>query len=523
MLQNLKLSAKLIGGFMAMGLILLVGGLVGSLGISHVSGDLTSFLENRLPGIHHLAIISEAQQNVAVMEQSLLTPGLLHNADEKERLFNNIEKALSRAEKARKQYDALPQTDDVKESWDTLKPAWETWRQGHAGFIQLAKDGKREEAAAVFAGRLADSFGTTERLLRDLSDLTVRLAEEAGKTGHAQASWLKITALAGTTMGIVIALAFGIFFARSITRPVNRIIAKLTEASDQFVEASGQISLSGNRLAEGTSAQAEAVEQTSSVIRELTFANRVHHEHIRTLQKTTHEIEVIRKEAFSNIKSAAQAMGGIKESSEKTSDVLKMIERIAFQTNLLALNASVEAARAGQVGAGFAVVADEVRNLAIQSAEATKNTTTLIEGAASAISKGGELIEAGATKFDEYSGVANNFVSIIDRAAASSRDQAQRFEEINCVIGQINRVVQENAAFAEEGAAATEEMTAQSETMKRYVLELAAVIGEKEECASPVLCVDENTRLQLLPPVEEKERLLPIPGQSEEEAQQCGS
>ena len=519
MLKNLNLSVKLIGGFMMIGLLLLIGGLVGSLGISHVSGDLKSFSEGHLPGIYHLAAMAEAQQNIAAMEQSLLAlqPS---DRDGKKRLLTKLEAAWGRAEETRKRYNALPQTGDVKNRLKTLNPAWEAWQRDHTKLIRFVKEGKQEEATALSSGPLADSFSAAERRLRDLSDLIVGLAEKAGKAGHTQASWLKITALAGTAVGILLALYLGIFFARSITIPINRIIAKLTEASDQFAEAAGQIALSSNHLAEGTSVQAEAVEETSSVVKELTSANQEHDGQIHTLQKATHEIEIPRKDAFENIKSAAGAMGGIKESSEKTSDVLKMIEKIAFQTNLLALNASVEAARAGEVGAGFAVVADEVRALAIQSAEATKNTATLIEGIAGAISKGGELIEISATKFSEYTESANTFVSIIDRAADTSSEQARRFEQISMAIEKINRVVQENAARAEEGASATEEITAQSAAMKEYVLKLAAVIGENGKGAPPVSRARSGIPFRLLPSPKEKERLLPIPDQGEE-VQSC--
>ena len=520
MLRNLNLSARLIGGFMMIGLLLLIGGLVGSFGISQVSADLKSFSEGRLPGIYHLATMGEAQQNIAAMEQELLALQPSDGAGKK-RVLTKLEEAWGRAEEARKRHETLPQTDDVKEGWNTLKPAWEGWRQGHNRFITLVKEGRQEEAAALSSGPLRGSFSMTERRLRELSDLTVGLAEKAGKAGRTQASLLKITALAGTAAGILLALSLGIFFARSITIPINRIISKLTETSDQFIKAAGQIALSSNHLAEGTSVQAEAVEKTSCVIRELTSANQEHDEQVHVLQKSTHDIEIIRNEAFTNIKSAAEAMGGIKESSDKTSDVLKRIERIAFQTNLLALNASVEAARAGEAGAGFAVVADEVRNLAIQAGEATKNTTALIEGTASAISKGGELIETGAAKFTEYSDVASKFVSIIDRAADSSSEQARRFEQINGAIDEINRVVHENAARAEEGATATEEITAQSEAMKQYILELAAVIGENGNSAPPISRVRPGIPFRFLPPPEKKERSVPIPVQDEGEVPQC--
>jgi len=231
-------------------------------------------------------------------------------------------------------------------------------------------------------------------------------------------------------------------------------------------------------------------------------------------------MEIVREETFDNIKSAADAMGDIRQSSAKTSDVLKMIEKIAFQTNLLALNASVEAARAGEVGAGFAVVANEVRRLAMQAAEATKNTTTLIKGTDSAIANGGELIETSTNKFSEYSDVANTFVSIIDRAAALSGEQTGKFEQINRTIDEINKVVQDNAARAEEGAAATEEISAQSEAMKQYILELAVVIGENAEGVSQGAPVRTGTRGQTLPPGRLERRLLPVPGLDGEEARQ---
>jgi len=142
-MRSLTLSAKLIGGFMVMGAMLLVGGLVGLFGISQVSSDLGSFSEIRLPGIYSLEGIQEAQQKIAVMEQSLLSPALLNKSGEKKQLLRGLDEAWSRAEKSWKSYAALPRTKEVDVIWNNLIPQWETWGKHHTEFIALVKEGKQ--------------------------------------------------------------------------------------------------------------------------------------------------------------------------------------------------------------------------------------------------------------------------------------------------------------------------------------------------------------------------------------------
>ncbi len=230
-MRNLTLSAKLIGGFMAMGLMLLVGGSVGMFGISQVSGDLGSFSEVRLPEIYNLEGILEAQQTIAATQQSLLTAELFSKSSEREALLGNLNEALVRAEKGWKNYDALPRTAEIEMIWSKLKPEWEIWHKSQNEFTALVKEGKRDEASALFAGGLSESFNKTEKLLRELSDTNLKQAAEARESGNTRALWMKMMALVGTIFGIIIAIAFGIFFSRSITIPINRVIAKLTDTS----------------------------------------------------------------------------------------------------------------------------------------------------------------------------------------------------------------------------------------------------------------------------------------------------
>ena len=183
------------------------------------------------------------------------------------------------------------------------------------------------------------------------------------------------------------------WIARSTTRPINLAIEGLTSNADIVGLAAGQLSSSSQKLADGASQQASAIEETTASLDEMSAMTKRNAEGANQADRLMQEATGIIVRANATMKNLTVSMNEISQASEDTQKIIKTIDEIAFQTNLLALNAAVEAARAGEVGAGFAVVADEVRNLAMRAAEAAKSTADLIEGTVKKINNGSSVVK----------------------------------------------------------------------------------------------------------------------------------
>ena len=256
---------------------------------------------------------------------------------------------------------------------------------------------------------------------------------------------------------------------RSMLSNLNSIFGEISESAAQVASGSSQIAQASTNLATGAGEQAATIEEFTATVTE------VHRMADENTKMATDVLQDVREsgrmmqECTSEMDHMLHAMQDINEKSQHISNVIKVIDEIAFQTNILALNAAVEAARAGQHGKGFAVVSDEVRNLASKSAGAAKETAELIESSLRSVSEGNTIVAKVNDSLQAVGAISDKNAASVEKLHNGSTQQSGSMAEINTAITQLSSVVQANSATAEETAASSEEMSAQSVTLNGIV------------------------------------------------------
>ncbi len=289
-----------------------------------------------------------------------------------------------------------------------------------------------------------------------------------------------------------------------IRKELTTLFRSVRIAADQTASGSDQVASGSQALAQGATEQASSIEQLSSTVSEISKQVKENAGNAKEASNASSEEKKKLQDADGKMTEMVSAMGNIRDTSKQIENIIKTIDDIAFQTNILALNAAVEAARAGDAGKGFAVVADEIRNLASKSAEAAKDTTSLIENTIKAIGNGSKVVDSAQKTLTEVMQVAGHANVLVEDIAKASDQQAVAISQVTKGVQQISSVVQTNSATAEQSAAASEELAAQAKSLRR-ILGSIQIEEEKNGSENPELVSPEQTpKLSSSPKIRKK-------------------
>ncbi len=248
-----------------------------------------------------------------------------------------------------------------------------------------------------------------------------------------------------------------------------RIVAQIRAGTDAISSGTSQIASGNLELSARTEQQASSLEETASSMEELTTTVKQNAEHAHQaneLASAASSVAVKGKEVVSEV---VETMNAINGSAMKISEIISVIDGIAFQTNILALNAAVEAARAGEQGRGFAVVASEVRSLAQRSASAAKEIKSLIEDSVSKVAFGSSLVDQAGRTMEEIVQSIQRVNHMMEDIASASHEQTAGISQINSAINSIDETTQQNASLVEESATAAQSMQEQAQALAELV------------------------------------------------------
>ncbi|MBN9315443.1 MAG: PAS domain S-box protein [Devosia sp.] len=249
----------------------------------------------------------------------------------------------------------------------------------------------------------------------------------------------------------------------------SRIVGRLRQTSRSLKTATGEILSGANDLAERTTRQAAAIEETSAAMAQLSSTVAGNAKRAETASTKSKAQSAAAEQAGQVMFDANAAMERISASSASISRIIALIDDIAFQTNLLALNASVEAARAGDAGKGFAVVAVEVRRLAQSAAGASKEVKALIERSAHEVASGSDLVSEAASRLKGMLAELRENTDLINGIAQASQEQSIAISQVSTAMRQMDEMTQHNAALVEQTNAAIEQTEAQATELDRIV------------------------------------------------------
>ncbi len=503
-MNNLKISTRLMILIGILSVLLIAIGSIGLVGISQSNDALKRVYEDRTVALGQLSDI----QRLLLRNRLRLDAALINPTPEViNRTVSEIETGGTEITSLWTAYMATELTpDEAKLAQGFADARTRFLQEGLKPAVDALKAGNLDEARRLEIGPVFSLYEPVRKGIGDLSKLQLNVAKQEFDTALTRYNTTRIIAISAIVTGVLFAALFGLALIRGISRSLKqaidasnavaqgdltrairvdgkdevamlltslaamqdslaKVVTTVRQGSEGVATASAQIASGNHDLSARTEQQASALEQTAASMEELSATVKQNADSARQANQLALNASTTAVRGGEVVAQVVDTMKGINDSSKKISDIISVIDGIAFQTNILALNAAVEAARAGEQGRGFAVVASEVRSLAGRSAEAAKEIKSLINASVERVEQGTALVDQAGTTMTEVVSSIRRVTDLMGEISAASNEQSQGVSQVGEAVTQMDQVTQQNAALVEEMAAAASSLQSQAQDL----------------------------------------------------------
>lgn len=511
--KTLKVGTKLIAGFL---LVSIIGGIIGIQGIlkSAQINDLAKVMyERETVGLRHVA---EANIQLIAANRSIQNAILSHTTEERD---SNLRALNERMTRIYKELATAENTFVTEQGQNLLKntrqavQAFEAGTKKVAQLLQAESVNERRASTDLLFTEVRPLANKADDLMTELVERKRSNADRLSSETDAIYAGIRMLLISLTLGGMVTGVAIGVLLTRWLTQqlggePVDvanaasaiaagdlstpidnsrarpgsvvdamqhmqaslrNVVQSVRSSSDSIATGANQIAMGNADLSQRTEEQASNLEETAASMEELSSTVRNNSDTAKQAAQLAQSASGVATKGGEVVQQVVHMMEEINASSQKISEIIGVIDGIAFQTNILALNAAVEAARAGEQGRGFAVVASEVRSLAGRSADAAKEIKALIGDSVEKVAAGGQLVNAAGNTMQDIVEQVRRVTDLILEINAATLEQTSGIDQINNAVVQLDQVTQQNAALVEESASAAESLNQQAQQLVRAV------------------------------------------------------
>ncbi len=520
---NLRLRTKLLVSFAVVVWLTAVLGAFSITRLSSINDASTALSQHWMASQRAAATINTQAADFRIYELQFITAT---DAAERTAYGQKISAKAADIAKQMGEYTKLLSSPQESAMWDSFKTDWAAYQVEHNKMLALATQGKPDEAHAMAIGASRDIYLRYSEALDKLVAFNAQGSEAASSQAAASYASARWAILVGIVLSACIGAALAWSISAQVSAPIEdaakvlqsvadgdlthqvsatrrdeigdmqaalaRMISSLSDmvhqvrtGADSVATASSQIAQGNTDLSSRTENQASSLQQTAASVEEMAGTVRTNADNAHQANQLASAASDVAAKGGEVVSQVVDTMNGIQTASRKISDIIGVIDGIAFQTNILALNAAVEAARAGEQGRGFAVVAGEVRSLAQRSAQAAREIKTLINDSVEKVNSGSQLVSAaGATMGDVVTQV-RKVTDLVGEIAHASTEQSQGIGQINQAVAQLDQATQQNAALVEESMAAADSLRSQAQKLAEAVA-VFKLSGAQLVVAAPV-------------------------------------